>query len=124
MTATQPGTVAGIVAYRSPEQASGKVGDARIDQFSFRPILYELAAGKRAFARDTPAETMTAIIREDGGPLPGLSNVYRRRIRPTDTQSTEDLYRELRQLRNRMMSFRGLQPWRQRDGEGGHCCVR
>src|SRR3954449_6656254 len=70
LTVTQAGTIAGTVAYMSPEQARGEELDARSDQFSFGLILYELAAGKRAFERASAAETMTAIIREDHEPLP------------------------------------------------------
>ena len=60
---TQPGTVMGTVGYMSPEQASGKPADFRSDQFALGSILYEMATGKRAFQRNTGAETLTAIIR-------------------------------------------------------------
>jgi hypothetical protein len=53
----------------SPEQALGEVLDFRSDQFAFGAILYEMAAGKRAFARRSAPETMTAIIREEPEPL-------------------------------------------------------
>ena len=70
---TRPGTVLGTVGYMSPEQASGRPADFRSDQFSLGSILYELAAGKRAFQRATSAETLTAIIREDAEPLGKLN---------------------------------------------------
>jgi serine/threonine protein kinase/Tol biopolymer transport system component len=62
---TEPGTVLGTVGYMSPEQVRGKPLDARSDLFSFGAILYELMSGRRAFAADTAADTMTAILRED-----------------------------------------------------------
>src|SRR5579872_6299898 len=69
---TEPGTAIGTVAYMSPEQARGQSNlTAQSDQFSIGLVLYELAAGKRAFRRGTKAETMTAIIREDAEALPG-----------------------------------------------------
>jgi serine/threonine protein kinase/Tol biopolymer transport system component len=62
---TDPGTVLGTVGYMSPEQVKGHPADHRSDVFSLGCVLYELATGRRAFQRDTPAETMTAILRED-----------------------------------------------------------
>src|SRR5438105_15413379 len=53
----------------SPEQASGRPIDFRSDQFSFGAILYEISTAQRAFRRDTSAETLTAIIREEPRPI-------------------------------------------------------
>src|SRR5271168_135640 len=63
--ATSPGTVMGTVGYMSPEQVKGEPGETRSDIFSFGAVLYEMLTGKRAFKRDTSAETMTAILREE-----------------------------------------------------------
>ena len=54
----------GTVGYMSPEQASGRPLDFRSDQFSLGTILYEMVTGKRAWKRNSAAETLTAIIRE------------------------------------------------------------
>ncbi len=62
---TEPGTVMGTVGYMSPEQVRGLPVDHRSDIFSFGAILYELLSGKRAFRKDTPADTMSAILREE-----------------------------------------------------------
>ena len=62
---TLPGMVMGTVGYMSPEQVRGDPTDARSDIFSFGAMLYEMLTGKRAFKRDTSAETMTAILREE-----------------------------------------------------------
>jgi Tol biopolymer transport system component len=62
---TDPGTVLGTVGYMSPEQVRGKVADSRSDIFSLGCVLHEMLTGRRTFARDTAAETMTAILRED-----------------------------------------------------------
>jgi serine/threonine protein kinase/Tol biopolymer transport system component len=67
--ATLPGLVMGTVGYMSPEQVKGKPSDARSDIFSFGAVLYEMLTGKRAFKRDTSAETMTAILREEPAEL-------------------------------------------------------
>jgi predicted ATPase len=66
---TRPGLVIGTVEYMSPEQASGSRSDFRSDQFSFGLVLYEMVTGRRAFQRDTAAETMTAILREQAEPI-------------------------------------------------------
>src|SRR5438128_3486363 len=62
---TDPGTVIGTVGYMSPEQVRGHEADHRSDIFSFGSILYEMLAGQRAFRRETMAETMTAILKEE-----------------------------------------------------------
>jgi serine/threonine protein kinase len=63
--ATDPGLVMGTVGYMSPEQVRGKAADHRSDIFSFGSILYEMLSGKRAFHGDSPADTMSAILKED-----------------------------------------------------------
>jgi predicted Ser/Thr protein kinase len=67
---TEPGAVMGTVGYMSPEQVRGMPADHRSDVFSFGLVLYELLAGKRAFARDSSIETMNAILKDDPAELP------------------------------------------------------
>jgi eukaryotic-like serine/threonine-protein kinase len=62
---TDPGTVMGTVGYMSPEQVRGKPVDHRSDIFSFGSVLYEMLSGRRAFHRESAAETMSAIVREE-----------------------------------------------------------
>jgi len=70
---TQPGTVLGTVNYMSPEQVRGKPTDHRSDLFSLGTVLYEMVSGVRPFQRETPAETMTAILKEDPADLASLA---------------------------------------------------
>ena len=62
---THPGTVMGTVGYMAPEQVRGQATDARSDLFALGAVLYEMLSGQRAFQRDTAADTMTAILKED-----------------------------------------------------------
>src|SRR3954470_13001034 len=61
---TAAGVVMGTASYMAPEQVRGELSDARTDIFAFGALLYEMLSGKRAFRRDTPAETMTAVLKE------------------------------------------------------------
>jgi WD40 repeat protein len=80
---TEPGLVLGTVGYMSPEQVRGKPADPRSDIFSLGAILYEMVSGKRAFHGDTPADTMSAILKAEPPPLtetqpnipPGLARI-------------------------------------------------
>jgi eukaryotic-like serine/threonine-protein kinase len=62
---TREGTVLGTMGYMAPEQVRGKPADARTDIFSFGLVLYEMLAGLRAFQRETSADTISALLRED-----------------------------------------------------------
>src|SRR6202453_2274760 len=91
---TQPGTVMGTVGYMSPEQVRGAETDHRSDIFSLGAILYEMLSGRRAVRRETTAETMTAILREEPAELtgtnaalsPGLQRIVHRCLEKEPTQ--------------------------------------
>ncbi|HEV8590842.1 MAG TPA: protein kinase [Pyrinomonadaceae bacterium] len=69
-----PGTILGTAGYMSPEQAQGKTNeiDHRSDIFSFGCILFEAAAGQRAFEGAEAIDTLNKIIRE---PTPAISTI-------------------------------------------------
>jgi Tol biopolymer transport system component len=83
---TTPGIAFGTVGYMAPEQVRGQAVDHRADIFAFGVLLYEMVTGTRAFERETPPETLTAILREDlpEAPLtarhvpPALGRIIRR----------------------------------------------
>jgi serine/threonine protein kinase/tetratricopeptide (TPR) repeat protein len=64
-TLTQHGTVMGTPGYMSPEQVRGDPVDERTDIFALGLLAYEMLTGTQPFRRDSPAETMAAILTED-----------------------------------------------------------
>jgi serine/threonine-protein kinase len=63
--ATAIGMAMGTAPYMSPEQLRGMHVDARSDIFSFGCVLQEMITGQSPFGRPTPAETISAILKED-----------------------------------------------------------
>jgi Tol biopolymer transport system component len=62
---TAAGVIMGTASYMAPEQVRGENADARTDIFAFGAVLFEMLFGIRAFHRDTAAETMTAVLKND-----------------------------------------------------------
>ena len=54
--------VVGTAGYMAPEQVTSKPIDFRADQFALGAIIYEMITGRRAFKRETPVQTMAAIV--------------------------------------------------------------
>ena len=71
---------------RAPELVRGEAADPRTDIFAFGAVLYEMLSGLRAFCRNTPAESMAAVLKEDPRELsdpchpvsPALDRIVRR----------------------------------------------
>jgi len=105
---TESGMLMGTVGYMSPEQIRGETAGAPSDIFAFGCVLYEMLTGRRAFARQTAAETMAAILRDEPPPLaagreiaPELERVVRYCLKkqPEERfQSAPDLAFDLRMI--------------------------
>ncbi len=95
---TQAGATLGTAGYMSPEQLRGQSVDQRTDIFSLGCVVYEMLCGKPAFAGETPADIMTAVLGAEPAPLagpssavpPGLHGIVRRSLekRPEDRFSS------------------------------------
>jgi Tol biopolymer transport system component len=99
---TDAGVVLGTAGYMAPEQIRGLPVDHRADIFAFGCVLYEMLSGRRAFHRDSSADTMTAILKEEPPELPivdrhippALARIVDRSIEKAPAarfQSTRDL---------------------------------
>jgi len=99
---TSAGAVMGTASYMAPEQVRGEAADPRTDIFAFGAVLFEMLSGERAFRRDTPAETMTAVLKDEPPDLanptrpipPALDRIMRRCLEKTADQrfqSAKDL---------------------------------
>ena len=106
---TVPGVVLGTVGYMSPEQVRAQATDARSDIFTFGTVFYEMLSGKQAFQRNTPADTMSAILSADtpevseaGRPIPPvLESIVRHCLEKNPQrrfQSAQDLAFNLEQV--------------------------
>jgi hypothetical protein len=99
---TTPGTVLGTLGYMSPEQVRGLTVDHRSDLFSFGAVLYEMLVGRRAFAGTSPADTLSAILKEDptedSGSGSALPPALVRLVRRSLEKAPEDRFQSARDL--------------------------
>jgi eukaryotic-like serine/threonine-protein kinase len=104
---TLEGTILGTLQYMAPEQLEGKEADARSDIFAFGCVLYEMLTGRRAFAGDSQADLIAAILDREPAAIPdlrpevssGLAHIVSRTLAkaPDDRfQTARDLVLELK----------------------------
>ena len=65
ITASSPGVIMGTPAYASPEQAKGLETDRSTDIWAFGCVLYQMLAGRPAFAGTTSAEVLAEVIKSE-----------------------------------------------------------
>jgi non-specific serine/threonine protein kinase len=106
---TRSGVVIGTPRYMAPEQATGEAVDARTDLFAAGAILFEMLAGRPAFAGETLVDVLHATLHEQPPALTGspavaaVDRVIRRALakRPADRfGSADEIAAELRLVRD------------------------
>lgn len=103
--------ISGTLEYMSPEQATGGLVDHRSDLFAFGIMLAELVNGRHPFQRNSPLETLTAILRDppdlaaaEGSHVPaGLVVLIRRLL----AKSPEERHASMREVRADMAGLAG-----------------
>ena len=70
---TTHGALVGTFQYMSPEQLEGREADARSDLWALGCVLYEMATGKRAFAGDSQASLISAVMKDEPRPISEIS---------------------------------------------------
>ncbi len=110
---TAAGVVMGTAGYMAPEQVRGETADARTDIFAFGSVLYEMLSGVRAFRRDTAAETMTAVLKDDPPELTGTSRLVsptlERIVRRCLEKSPEQRFQSARDLSFALSALSGTE---------------
>ena len=105
---TRPGVVVGTPRYMAPEQMLGEAGDARSDVFAVGAVLFEMLAGRPAFAGATVVDILHATLHEQPPALTGspaiaaVDRVIRRALakRPAERPASADaMASELRAVR-------------------------
>jgi serine/threonine protein kinase len=110
---TAAGMVMGTASYMAPEQVRGESADPRTDIFAFGAVLYEMLSGVRAFRRDTTAETMTAVLKDDPPELSGtgrlVSPTLERIVRRCLEKSPDQRFQSARDLSFALSAFSGTE---------------
>jgi Tol biopolymer transport system component len=67
------GTLVGTVQYMAPEVLKGKGADARSDIFALGLVMYEMATGRPAFAAESKAGVIAAILEREPRPVTAVN---------------------------------------------------
>jgi eukaryotic-like serine/threonine-protein kinase len=112
---SRTGVAMGTEGYMSPEQVRGEKLDARTDLFSFGLVLYEMAAGQRAFSGETAPILHDAILSHTPTPVrelnPELPSKLEEIIKKALEKDREVRYQTASEIRADLESLRpSLEP--------------
>lgn len=108
---TDAGTAVGTAIYMSPEQALGKIVDARTDIFSLGVVLYEMVAGCLPFEGSTSTEVLASILSEkEPQPLArylrDVPDEFERIVSKTLRKKRDERYQTIKDLLLDLMSLK------------------
>jgi hypothetical protein len=107
---TATGSLLGTPAYMSPEQARGEALDGRSDLFSLGCILYEMVAGRKAFAGDSLTAVLLRITTGEPPPLrdmePSVPDAMVRIVARALAKSPAARYQSGRDLADDLLALR------------------
>ncbi|HMB68966.1 MAG TPA: protein kinase, partial [bacterium] len=99
---TARGTILGTFQYMAPEQLEGRDVDARTDIFALGAVLYEMATGQRAFAGQSQASLIAAILEREPAPISELQPLtppaFERTVRKCLAKEPDDRWQTARDV--------------------------
>ncbi len=102
VTATGQNEILGTVGYMAPEQVKALNVDHRADFFALGAVLCEMLSGRKAFQKETGAETLAAILTEDPPDLatsdPRISAALSRIVRRCLEKRAEERFQSAQDL--------------------------
>ncbi len=105
---TQMGALKGKLQYMSPEQAWGRVVDARSDIFSLGAVLFEMLTGRRLFAGESEISVLEAVrecrVQSVREVEPGTSEAVDAIVRRALAKDPDDRYQTAGEMQKELES--------------------